>query len=194
MNSYRFLVVLLLLGFCGNALAATVRLVPEADAVVPGLIEVDLVLEAADIAEGCTPRCSSFAGNVRIEFDPARLQYVGINFVAPAERETFEASEPQFIASSGGSDPVEFWFINALEQGTVATLLFDVIAAPGETVSISVEDNRPLLGSFEYAEPTNQFFFPDFVGAEVQVVPLPAAAWLFLSALAAVAARSRRAG
>lgn len=173
------------------AWSASVLLVPEATAVSPGTLQVDLVLEAADVAEGCVPRCSSFAGEVLITYDDEQVDFVSLVSVAPASASEGPRSRAVF-------DPdlatVAVFFDSALEAGTVATLLFDVIAAPGETVTISVEDNRPLIGSFEYALPTNQFFFPEFVGAEVQVVPLPAAAWLFLSALAAVATRARRAG
>ena len=169
----------------GSALAATVSLVPEAPSVAPGPVSVDLVLEASDVADGCDPRCNQFVGEVVVDFDPAQLSFVG-----------FTANSPAVLSFGPDSEAgsVTLGFTDALESGVVGSFEFVATAAPGTEVLLGLTDNLPILGSFEYEEPTNQFFFPDFVGAEVQVVPLPAAAWLFLSALGVVAARARRAG
>jgi len=185
MNKYISPIVLLLLTLpVGSAWAASVSLVPENPVVAPGSVTINLVLEASDVAEGCDPRCSQFVGEVVVDFDPSQLSFVGFTANAPAVLG---------FGPDAAAGTVTLGFEDALESGVVGSFEFLVGDAPGTGIALGLADNLPLLGSFEYEEPTNQFFFPDFVGAEVQVVPLPAAAWLFLSALAAVAARTRRA-
>lgn len=180
--------------FANPVFSASVLLLPEDAVVEPGSLQVELVLEASDVADGCVPRCSGFSGEVEISYDADDLRLVSVTPVAPAVVVSDLIFEDPFVVPEDGIGPVSFGFREALEQGTVAVLEFMVVAEPGDTVSIGVADNWPILGTFEYAFPTNQFFTPDFFGAEVQVVPAPAAAWLFLSALAAFATRARRAG
>jgi len=181
---FRSLPLLFLLLPVGGLWAATVSLVPDDPVVAPGPIGIDLVLEASDVADGCDPRCSQFAGHVVVSFDPAQLSFVG--FAAESPAEIIEGPDLN-------TGTVTLGFEDAFESGVVGRFDFLVTAEPGTNVALELADTQPLLGSFEYEQPTNQFFSPDFVGAEVQVVPLPAAAWLFLSALGAVVARARRA-
>jgi hypothetical protein len=175
------------------AFSATVRLVPEAAVVTAGSVEVELILEASDVADGCVPRCSDYSGEVEISFDADDIRLVSVTPVTPAMIVDSLISGGPFEVPEDGVGPVVFGLNGALEQGTVAVLEFLVTAEPGATVAIDVVDSRAIIGSFGYSLPTNQFFEPDFIGTELQVVPVPAAAWLFLSALAAVAARARRA-
>ena len=175
------------------AFSASVLLVPEVEAIAPGTVEVELVLEASDVADGCVPRCSDFSGGVEISFDADSIRLVSVTPVAPAVIVEDILLPGPFVVPEDGIGPVSFGFEDALELGTVAILEFQVIAEAGETVAIGVDDSWPLVGTFEYSFPTIQFFNPDFVGTELRFVPVPAAAWLFLSALAAVAARTRRA-
>jgi hypothetical protein len=182
---FNSLALLLLLLPVGGLSAATVSLVPEDPVVAPGSITVDLVLEASDVADGCDPRCSDFAGHVVVSFDPAGLTFVGFAAEQPANL---------IVGPTTETGTVTIGFDDALESGIVGSFEFLVTAEPGTGVALGLADTQPLLGSFEYEQPTNQFFFPDFVGTELQVVPLPAAAWLFLSALGAAVARVRRAG
>jgi hypothetical protein len=66
------------------------------------------------------------------------------------------------------------------------------LGSAGSTISFGLGDAEPFLGSFFNTDAVVKKFEPAFNGAEVSVVPIPAAAWLMMSALGILGGLSRR--
>ena len=173
----------LALALAGAANAATVSLVPESAFVDEGAsFDINLVLDAAD-ADGASP--GSFNGIVTIEYDPTLVNYDGFNYSAPAAPNT-----APMVIDGGSVERVILDFTGALNVGDIGSYSFTALAAEGIDIVFSIVP--ALSGGFANEDPTNRPFEPDFENASVGVVPLPASAWLMLSALGFVAVRVRR--
>lgn len=155
------------------ASAATVSLVPASSSVAEGgVFSVDLVLDAQD-APGV--HTESFQGFVNVTFDSTKVQYGSFVFNSPAE---------QFGGIDTATDGlVSFGFDKSTDDQVVGTFTFTALASAGDTILLNVADAVPVLGSFVNTNPTITPFTPDFAGGQVNVVPIPAAAWLMLSGL-----------
>jgi hypothetical protein len=166
------------------SLAATVSLEPATGFVSEGgQFTVNLYMDASD-AIGNHP--GSFRGKVQVDFDAALVDYVGFEYNSPAT---------EFGTTVLETDSVELGFDTANDVGIIGTFTFDVLGSAGSTISLGLDDALPRLGTFFNTDPiANQKFEPAFNGAEVSVVPIPAAAWLMLSALGMLAGLSRRRG
>jgi hypothetical protein len=175
---------LLLLSF--TAQAASVALIPDATDVENGAgLTVQLVLNAPD-APGSSP--GAFHGIVVLEYDPALVMFDSFEFSAPAA-----AIGPVLTSGHGaGLSSIEVAFENALNVGTIGTFTFNVLGINGDVIDLGVRDADDFFGSFVNTVPTIQPLYPDFTGATVNVVPLPAAVWLFMSALGLAAGVARR--
>ena len=177
-----------------NAGAATVSLQPSA-AIVPQTtaFTVDLMLSAADIS-GDHP--GSVRGRVIIDFDPALISFddgAADSFVL-ANGLSFLPLFPLTVESANGHETVTFGFQYAPDVSRVGTFKFTAIGAPQSIASIGLDDAL-IFGSFFNTLPTNQPFVPTFSGTSIQVsaVPLPATAWLLVTAFGIAGARARRA-
>jgi len=184
------LIALALAGiYATTALAASVSLVPSSTTVVEGgVFTIDLTLSAAD-APGSHP--GQFGGEVIIDYDPNLVSFSVSDFSinAPATLQ----SGPT-IGSNGGLQTVTIGFDNALDVGVIGTFSFTATGSVGSMISFGLDDPG-FFSSFANALPTNTPFTPDnFFGTtvEITVVPVPAAAWLMLSALGAVGLGARR--
>ncbi len=176
------LLSLLLVG--GLANAASISLVPSTGEVLPSeQFTIDLVLDAAD-APGNHP--GAFSGYVSVTYDPLLVQFDDFAFSAPAK----QLAAPSVTGSV--TESATLGFFDALDVGTIGTFTFTALAPAGSTITFGLADLDPSFGTFINESPTNLAFTPDFNGAQVNVVPLPASAWLFMSALGLGLARARR--
>lgn len=177
-----------------SAVAASVALNPETSTVDAGTtFEVDFFLDASDTAG---PHAGNFCGEVRIDYDPNLLTFVASS----------AALQQLDQGTSGDRVTISFGFSNVIfntdpDAGVVGSFTFQATEELGST-SIGITDNLALGTFFNHADAAaddpaiigdpNEFF-PSFSPASVQVVPLPAAAWLLLSALGALGLFGRRA-
>ncbi|MGI9293281.1 MAG: cohesin domain-containing protein [Pseudomonadales bacterium] len=163
-----------------TAAAASISLNPSSPTVAPnGTFTVDLFLNAND-TDGDHP--GNFSGQVRINYDPSLLTLV-------------ESSATLAELAGGSQGDMSFGFGNVIfnedpDQGVVGTFTFQATAAFGPA-GIGVEDAFGLMSFANNAGGVNEFF-PGFSGTSVQVVPLPAASWLLLSALGALGLFGRK--
>jgi len=166
------------------SLAATVSLDPSTGFVSEGgQFTVNLVMDASD-AIGNHP--GSFSGMVLVDFDAALVDYVGFEYNSPAT---------EFGTAVIETNSVQLGFNTANDVGIIGTFTFDVLGSAGSIISLGLDDALPRIGTFFNNDPiANQKFEPVFSGAEVSVVPIPAAAWLMLSALGILGGLSRRRG
>jgi hypothetical protein len=180
---------LVLIALAIPASAATVSLVPDAAEVYYGdSFTVDLVLNAPD-APGNHP--GSVGGKIVIDFDPTLVTFVGFAVNAPAILQQGPSLVP------GNPTNVSLWFEMAPTVSTVGTFTFLAVDNPanvGTVATIGIADQDDFFGTFANWDPTNMAFTPTFVGGSIEIVPLPAAAWLMASALGVLAFRrsSRR--
>lgn len=173
-----------------TALAASVSLVPSSATVVEGgVFSIDLTMNAAD-APGSHP--GLFGGEIIIDFDPSLVSFSVSDFSinAPATLQ----SGPT-IGSNGGLQTVTIGFDNALDIGVIGTFSFTATGSVGSMIGFSLDDPG-FFSSFANALPSNTPFTPNFFGTTVEItaVPVPAAAWLMLSALGAFGIGARRRG
>jgi len=165
------------------AIAATVSLIPDALTVQEGgVISIDLFMDVADTA---TPAPDAIMGKVIIEFDSALATY----------NNDFSISAPASVTSgpTAGAGSLEFDFAGAQAVGNIGTFSLTAIGGVGSIISITVDDNALIGSSFIDALPTNKPVNPAFVGTAVTItpIPVPAAAWLMVSALGLLGFRTR---
>jgi len=168
------------------ASAASVSLVPASGVVDAGAsFDIELVLDANDV-DGDIP--GDMNGVVTIEYDPTLASFDGFAYTAPAAQVT----APMIMTSPLNSDLkiVALDFTGALAVGSIGTYSFNALAEEGAEISFSIAPS--LSGGFANRAPTNKPFDPDFFSTSVSVVPIPASAWLMLSALAFAGRQARR--
>jgi hypothetical protein len=176
----------LLAMFTGVAGAATITLAPSAPEVIEdSLFTVDLKLNATD-APGSHP--GLYIGQIIIDFNPAQLEYQGFAFLAPVQQKNAPTT-----GSAGSQQTVTLGFQNATDLSTIGTFTFRALGSAGTTAAIGIADADDFFGSFVSKLPTDQPFTPQFSGTSVSIsaVPLPATAWLFLTAFGLTGARQR---
>jgi len=163
--------------------AATVELLPDSDSVSIGAtFGIDLYMDAAD-APGDHP--GSFRGSIVVDFDSDLIAFASFTVADP------EIVITQLIVNdSGDHTTVTLEFDNAPDVGVIGTFSLSALSAGSATFGLA--DADPFFGSFANHLPTNEPFFPDFIGTSIDiVVPLPAAAWLFVCAVGLVGMRRR---
>jgi len=173
--------VLALLGSSAG-MAATVTITPSAALVTPGQA-FSLTLS------GDVP--NTFAATMALSFDATRVAYVSGSALAPwnvfvknspvtANPTVFDVETP----SATAANPAVY---------NIAVLNFVALAnAPGGSVGIVINDDGGNVSGWFDAD-TADWIPVTYNQASVQVVPVPAAAWLFVSALAGLATLKRRA-
>ena len=94
------------------------------------------------------------------------------------------------VTTTGFAETVQFGFDYANNENVVGTFSFIANGEIGNIATLGLADEDDFLGTFfEYY--TYQPMEPDFSGASVAVVPLPASVWLLGTAVGALAARRR---
>lgn len=168
------------------ALAASVSLNPQSPVVDPNeTFTVDLFLDATDV-DGIRP--GDYSGQVTVAYDPNLLTLVSTSDSLVAPSTVRQASQGSMTFGFGG-----IVFPNNADAGVVGTFTFQSTGSLGqaEIALLSVNDGFQLMSFANNAgSPQLREFFPDFNGTSVTVnaVPLPAAAWLLLSALGGLGA------
>lgn len=176
-----------LIALWGQAVgASTVTLNPQVPTVAPnGSFSIDLFLDAStDDVDG--PHPGIFSGAVKIDYDPNMLIFDTSSTTlmeqgrgVSGDRETITFVFEDF---SFGANP---------DRGLVGTFTFQA-RAELNSATVGIMDGDPLRSFSNDAMPGPNEFFPTFTGASVQVIPLPAAAWLFLSGLGALGLFGRK--
>ncbi len=182
--SATLLAALLMTGW--SAQAATVNLLPSA--VVGGSFSLDLELLAGD-APGASP--GTFSGQVLITFDSDLAQFTDY---------TPNGSSGVFLGPVLGGDSSvttvllgfnDFTSASPVNEGVIGSFNFTTDAPIDTVINFALEDGF-ILGSFVNEDPSDAPFFPNFNGTSVQVVPLPAAAWLLAGGLGWLGVFARR--
>jgi len=168
----------------GMAQASSVSLVPEATTFASGAqFSVALNLDAADEG-GASP--GAYSGFVTVDYDSALVQFDGFVFLPPA------ASLMDATVTAGIPETIDLGFFGAPNVSSIGVFTFTALAPAGGTINFGLADMDDFFGTFANELPANLPIFPDFNGASVNVVPLPASAWLFMSALGFGFASARR--
>lgn len=184
-QTFSYLVILAALALGARLEAATVWLQPSPVIATPGSsLGVELWLDATD-APGAHP--GLYGGEVVVDFDPSLLAYDSVSLATGVSF----FSGPT-VGTSGSRQTVTFGFENATDVGRVGTLSYTALGVVGSEALINLADADDFFGSFVAYVPTDQAFFPNFVGTRVQFVPLPGTVLLLLTGIAALAARARR--
>jgi hypothetical protein len=165
--------------------AAQVALLPATAGPATGAaFSIEVFLDAAD-APGSRP--GLFGGEIIIDFDPALLTWTGFTPQGPVT--LFSGPE---VGSAGGRQTITLGFENAPELGVIGSFQFIATGAAGSLATIGLDDAKQFFGSFISYVPTQQPFYPLFHGANLTIVPVPAAAWLLGSALGLLACWRRQ--
>jgi hypothetical protein len=168
--------------------AATISLAPSAPLLAPNsTFTINLLLDASD-APGSHP--GLYVGKVILDFDPAKIAFQSFAFTSPVG--TLTGGKP-VLGTSGSRQTVVLGFTGATDTSQIGTFTFLAGANPGGT-TIGLAEYQPFPGTFFSKLPTDQRFHPVASGTSLSIsaVPLPGAAWLFLTGLGAVAARAAR--
>ena len=165
--------------------AASVSLDPESAQVNPGgTFTVNVFLNAPEVA-GAHP--GAFCGVIEIDYDPNLITFTGFT-----PNSGVNITGDPIVGSRDGLETIAIAFTDAPDVGVVGTYNFEFNGGPNETAMIGIADADDFFGSFANHLPTNQPFVPDFIGASVFSVPVPAGAWLIASGLAVFGSFARR--
>jgi hypothetical protein len=189
MNKLHGFVIATMVALAGPATsqAASIALQSASPTVQSGAsFAINVVLNADDLLAGRT----GIQGGLQLDYDPAAVRYDSLALV------NSQAWSAYPVTSTPASGDLQFGFREAPRTGTVATLLFTAIGAPGLSTTVTVADADDFFGSFASVYPTNHTFNPNVSGANIAIsaIPLPGAAWLMGAGLALLIPRLRRAG
>jgi hypothetical protein len=166
-----------------TSFSASLQLEPQSLQVERGsTLVIDLLMNAPDeIVTGTNASTGGIGGSVIMSFTPG-VTLTAFDLVAPAA----PAAPP--IGSPPGTEAFE----TAPYVGLIGRYTFSVAQNAPNSILFTVADSDDFFGSFVNIFGTNQSFMPLPGSATVQVIPVPAAAWLMLSALGMLGLRVRR--
>jgi len=176
-----------------TAFASSVSLDPSAVVInEDDVFTVDLIMDAstADVP-GTHP--GLFSGTIVIDYDRTLVQYDGFAINSPAK-----ISSGPTVTQNGSQETVNLGFFDFTapgDTGVIGTFSFTALGSMGNFIDIGLADGglgAPLFSSFANLLPTNQKFSPTFTGTTVEIVPVPAAAWLMMSGLGVLGLGARR--
>jgi hypothetical protein len=187
-------IVLGVFAFSAPLHAATLTLIPQSSTVeVGGTITLELYMDATDVAE-VNNLPVVISGSVVVTVEDALADYSGFNFSLPPA----PGSPPleTGVLDDGGIDKeyVLYGFVDATNDGPIGTYTFTATGAVGDVISFTGADPNP-FGSFFNTNPASvppTQFVPIFQDASIEVVPIPAAVWLFGSGLMGLVALRRK--
>jgi hypothetical protein len=172
--------VLALLGSAAS-MAGTVTITPSSAIVAPG--QTFTMTITADVP-------NTFAATMGLAFDATRVSFVSGAALAPwnvfvknspttANPTVFDVETPAATSANPG-------------VYNVAVLTFQALAnAPGGSSGIVINDDGG--NATGWFDATSADYIPNnYIQGSVSVVPVPAAAWLFISAVGGLAALRRR--
>jgi hypothetical protein len=137
------------------------------------------------IGSGFSASAGPDGAGFSLSWDESVLQYMGTSVANPPW-------DTQFInAVSAGSGLIDFVFLgkslgNAGSGFAIAAFTFNVIGNVGSSTHLTVAD---AFGGFANS---GNGIAVNYTGSQVQVVPVPAAVWLFGSAIAGLIGLNRR--
>ena len=191
--------------FGQTATAASIALTPSSSTVQAGdEFELEFFLDGSpEVNDPNGPHPGNFCGEVRIDYDPNLLTF-------RAQSEQLQRLDPAPERLANGREVIFFEFDGVIfneqpDAGVVGMFTFQARADLDTTATINIADNDVLGSTFiNHADPpgnVNEFTVaPSSASVQIQPsptaappVPLPAAAWLFLSALGALGVVSRKA-
>ncbi|MFK8014670.1 MAG: VPLPA-CTERM sorting domain-containing protein [Gammaproteobacteria bacterium] len=129
---------------------------------------------------------SLWGGGFDVNWDTAGLgnpEYTSANFGDPSFGRDPVVEDGRLFNGAVGS-------FNGLTVGTIASISFTVIATEGDfdiTPGGTDGDSGPWIDAFAL-----ELIYPDYNGATVRVVPVPATIWFLGTGLAALLGFSRR--
>lgn len=193
MNRLVFALSTILLACCGRAHAASLALqytgshtIARDGAIIASvgdLITLDLVMDFSGIGE------TTIGGSFDIVFDEAAfefVEYTGAGLGTPEFYRDPDVQDGVLSSASFGS------FAGLTGPSLVASMSFlidnvppgEYIIAPAESAGL----DAPFISAIDFITPIE----PEFIGVQVRVIPLPAAAWLFGGALLMLTGLQRR--
>lgn len=131
-------------------------------------------------------------GGFSISWDPAVLSFTGLTIADTSVGGPWDITSI-FDASSAASGTVDYVFPTNSGSGVsgsfdIATVDFNVLGSAGSSTGITMAD---AFGGWSETG-TSDTIDVNYAAADVNVVPLPAAAWLMLSSLGVLGAVGRR--
>jgi hypothetical protein len=128
------------------------------------------------------------AGRVLLTFDPTKLTFGGFTPAADVI-----VPFPATLGTAGGNQTVSVGVSNALDLGSAGIFQFTAtnMLTAGTSTQIQLADFGTVIPTFVTLDPANAPFdpTPQFIGLQVQAVPLPASAALLLTGLGFLGAR-----
>ena len=202
-NLFGFVAIVL---FGQTATAASIALTPSSSIVQAGEeFELEFFLDGSPEANDPNgPHPGNFCGEVRIDYDPNLLTF-------RAQSEQLQLLDPEVGVErlANGREVIRFEFNDVAfneepDAGVVGMFTFQASTDLYTTATVNIADNGVLGSTFlnhmETGENNEFTVAPSAASVQIQSpptavppVPLPAAAWLFLSALGALGVVRRKA-
>jgi len=169
-----------------SAHAASISVVFDSTTVAPGST-LNVTISGAEFTE------TSRGGDFSATWDPAVLEYTGTTIDSIWDNSAVDDS----TSPSGTLDRVDVLKFVGDAVGpefSIATIAFNVIGPAGSSSIFQLAEAPPPFGvGWSFPDNPLETYEVDYGSATVNVVPVPAAVWLFASALGLLGWSRRRA-